>query len=69
MTPEPVTEPGGATAVPTWRSTQGAVAALVVAASTIWRATIIGRGWFSQNDFLITLPTTSPTDTEVTAGF
>jgi hypothetical protein len=69
MTSEPEPVPGGATAVPTWRSTQGAVASLVVAASTIWRATIIGRGWFSQNDFLITLPTTSPTETVVTAGF
>ena len=45
------------------------MAALVVAASTIWRATIVGRGWFSQNDFLITLPTTSATETVVTAGF
>ena len=69
MTSHPVTEPAPGTPVRTWRSTQGAVAGLVVAASTIWRASIVGRGWFSQNDFLVTLPTTSPTETVVTAGF
>ena len=45
------------------------MAAVVVAASTIWRAMIVGGGWFSQNDFLITLPTASPTDVVNTAGF
>ena len=69
MTSHPVTELAPGTPVRTWRSTQGAVAGLVVAASTIWRASIVGRGWFSQNDFLVTLPTTSPTETVVTAGF
>ncbi|HYN67069.1 MAG TPA: hypothetical protein VES93_09285 [Ornithinibacter sp.] len=69
MTADPGTEPAASTPVRTWRSTQGAVAALVVAGGTIWRASIVGRGWFSQNDFLVTLPTTSPTETVVTAGF
>jgi hypothetical protein len=51
-----------------WRSAQGVVAAVVVSACTIWRASVIGGGWFGQNDFLITLPTTSPTDTAYSAG-
>ena len=69
MTSDPVTARGAVTTARTWRSSQGAAAALVVAASTIWRATIVGSGWFSQNDFLVTLPTTSPTETTYTAGF
>jgi len=69
MTSGRVTEPAPGAPVRTWRSIQGAVAGLVVAASTVWRANIVGRGWFSQNDFLVTLPTTGPTETVVTGGF
>lgn len=68
MTPDPLPE-GVAAPARTWRSAQGAVAGAVIAATAVWRAVIVGGGWFSQNDFLITLPTTSPTDVVYTAGF
>ena len=69
MTSDAVAAPSPAPPARIWRSAQGVVAALVVAASTLWRATVLGQGWFSQNDFLITLPGADPTDVAYTAGF
>ena len=55
MTADPVTDPTARHPGADLAVDLGAVAAVVVAASTIWRASIVGRGWFSQNDFLVTL--------------
>jgi hypothetical protein len=52
-----------------WGSPAGVLASFVIAVSVMWRAVVVGRGWFGQNDFLISLPSTSPTDLEYTAGF
>jgi hypothetical protein len=52
-----------------WASATGVAASFVIAVGTMWRAVVVGRGWFGQNDFLISLPSTSPTDIEYTAGF
>ena len=68
MSPAMTTDPLAAP-TPVWRSAPGVAAAALVAGTAIWRAVIVGRGWFSQNDFLISLPSTSPTDVGYTFGF
>lgn len=52
-----------------WKSAAGVAASFVIAISAFWRAVVVGRGWFAQNDFIISLPSTSPTSLEYTAGF
>lgn len=69
MTSEAVNLPDTPGSGRTWRSGQGLAAGVVVAVGAIWRAVIVGGGWFSQNDYLVSLPTTSPTDTQYPAGF
>lgn len=53
----------------TWRSAAGVAAFAVVVGATVWRAALLGRGWFSQNDFLLMHPDVSVTATTAPAGF
>lgn len=52
-----------------WSGPTGALALVVVVGATIWRATILGRGWFARHDFLLMAPDASVTDTTGPGGF
>lgn len=52
-----------------WLSPPGACALVVLTVMTVWRAVLLGHGWFSQNDFLVVSGLDGPWSVRFTAGF